>query len=169
MSDSSDPGEPSNADEVRTFFAIYGSFLQLWQTFELVIEVAIMRRLNLSARHASIVLNSLNFAAKSNILSSLLKEEGDQEALSALGNAQTKAGRNDFIHSFLTIQDAGIFRLVRRNIKNGNYTADLNELDVPAMFTHGAQFAEAYERAQTALGVTSEDVDQYIEAIESHA
>lgn len=175
MSDDSDPDGDDLSDpdkeEMRQFFSLYGSFLQLWQTFE--VEIAIMRQLNLSARHASIVLCSLNFAAKSNVLSALLSEDAvkNHEALLALGNAQSKAGRNNLIHSFLTISDIGAspMRLVRRDVKNGNYNADLKDVSVSTMSTHGFQFVEAFERFQDAIGVTGADVHEYIAEIESHA
>jgi hypothetical protein len=172
VSDGSDPGDVSapDAEEMRAFFALYGSFLQLWQTFELVIEIAIMKQLNLSALHASIVLCSLGFQAKSNILVSLLKEDTRKnlEALSAIGNAQTQAGRNAFTHSFLTRSEAGgQLRLINRDVKNG-YSAKLKEVDVSLMHTHGDGFASAFRRAQDALGVTDAEVDEYIKAIESH-
>jgi hypothetical protein len=169
-----DPGHnisPLNAQRMREFFGLYGSFLQLWQTFELVIEISIMRQLNLSARHASMVLNSLNFAAKSNILAALLKEDAlkNQDAISALSTAQTQAERNDFIHSFLTTSDVGLMRLVRRNIRNGNYSASLRDVDATMMGNHGLQFPQALERAMDALAVTGADIDQYAKEIESHA
>jgi hypothetical protein len=82
----------ANAKQMREFFSLYGSFLQLWQSFELVIEIGIMRQLNLSARHASIVLNSLNFSAKSSILLALLKEDAEKNkvAISAITETQTE-------------------------------------------------------------------------------
>ena len=83
---------PAKAEQMREFFSLYGSFLQLWQSFELVIEIGIMRQLNLSARHASIVLNSLNFSAKSSILLALLKEDAEKNkvAISAITEAKRK-------------------------------------------------------------------------------
>src|SRR5258708_5599729 len=161
-----DPGHnisPLNAQRMREFFGVYGSFLQLWQTFELVIEIGIMRRLNLSPRHASIVLNSLNFSAKSSILLALLREaeEENKTAISAVTTAQTQAERNGFTHSFLTIADDGLMRLVRRNIRNGHYNVSLRDVDATAMRDHGYQFAEAEEIAMRALGITAADVDEY--------
>ena len=173
MTDIPDPGHnisPLNAERMREFFGLYGSFLQLFQTFELVIEISIMRQLSLSARHASMILNSLNFSAKSSILLALLREDAqkNQAAISATSTAQTQAERNDFIHSFLTTSDIGLMRLVRRNIKNGHYSASLRDVDATMMGNHGYKFSQALERAMEALAVTSTDVDQYAREIESH-
>jgi hypothetical protein len=169
-----DPGHnisPLDAQRMREFFGVYGSFLQLWQTFELVIEIAIMRRLSLSTRHASIVLNSLNFSAKSSILLALLREaeQENKEAISAITSAHTQAERNDFTHCFLTTSDAGLMQLVRRNIRNGHYSVNLRDVNATAMRDHGFQFAEAAEKAMKALRITSADVDEYSREIESHA
>jgi len=161
----------ANAKQMREFFSLYGSFLQLWQSFELVIEIGIMRQLNLSARHASIVLNSLNFSAKSSILLALLKEDAEKNkvAISAITETQTQAKRNDFAHSFLTNSDNGLMRLIRRNVRNGNYSVGLRDVSSTTMHKHGDQFAEALRLSHKALGITEADVDQYAREIESHA
>lgn len=156
---------------MRDFFSVYGSFLQLWQTFELIIEIGIMRQLKLTIRQSSIVLNSLNFAAKSSILLALLKEdaENNKAAISAITSAQTQAERNDFTHSFFTAAEAGPMRLVRRNIRNGNYSVNLRDVNAGTMMQHGFQFSEAVRIAMEALEVNAADIDQYSREIESHA
>jgi hypothetical protein len=174
MIDVPDPGHNIsllNAQRIREFFSVYGSFLQLWQTFEIVIEIGIMRRLNLSPRHASIVLNGLNFSAKSSILLALLREaeQENKTAISAVTSAQTQAERNDFTHSFFTTSDEGLMRLVRRNIRNGHYSVNLRDVNATTMRDHGYQFSEAVKVAMEALGVTPKDVDEYSREIESHA
>ncbi len=130
-----------------------------------------MRQLNLSARHASIVLNSLNFPAKSSILLALLKEDSEKNkvAISAVTEAQTQAKRNDFAHSFLTNSDDGLMRLIRRNVRNGNYSVGLRDVSATSMNDHGYQFSEALRLAHEALGITEADVDRYAREIESHA
>jgi hypothetical protein len=171
MTDIPNSMSPSDAQRMRDFFSLYGSFLQLWQTFEILIEISIMRQLSLSARHASLLLNSLNFAAKSNILLALLKEDAEKNkaAISAISTAQNQAGRNDFIHSFLTVSNLGSMRLVRRGIKNGNYSATLRSVDVETMHDHAHQFSLALERSYEALAITPDEVSQYAKEIESHA
>jgi hypothetical protein len=122
-------------------------------------------------RHASIVLNSLNYSAKSSILLALLKE-GEQEnktAISAITNANTQAERNDFTHSFLASSDDGLTRLVRRNNRNGNYSVNLREVNTRTMWDHGYQFSEALKVVMEELGVTVADIDEYSREIESHA
>jgi hypothetical protein len=174
MTEVPDPGRdipPPHTEQMREFFSLYGSFLQLWQSFELVIEIAIMRQLNLSIRHASIVLNSLNFSAKSSILLALLKEDAERirSQFWQFQKAQTQAERNDFAHSFLTHWDEGQMQLVRRNVRNGNYSVGLRDVSATTMHDHGHQFAEALRTAHEALGITEVDVDQYVTEIESHA
>jgi hypothetical protein len=72
-------------------------YLQLWQTYELMVEIAIMRELRLSIEQTSIVCGSLAYAAKSAILLGLLKKNGTKaDAISALRTAQQLAERNDF-------------------------------------------------------------------------
>jgi hypothetical protein len=174
MTDIPDPGHnisPLNAELFREFFGRYGSFLQLWQTYEIVIEVAIMRQLGLSIRQASIVLNSLNFAAKSSILLALLKEDGERNkgAVSAITEAQTQAERNDFTHSFLAFRGDGSMSLIRRNVRNGNYSVKPRDVSAISMHDHAFAFGENLRLAMEALEVTSEDIDRYSTEIESHA
>ncbi|SRR5258706_3054634 len=159
------------AEEMRQFFGRYGAFLQLWQTYELMLEVMIMRSLRLSPIETSILCGSLNYSAKSNMLFALLKlKKHDPIALAALREAQNIADRNDFVHSFLTHAE-GISRmhLVRRDVKGGKYKVDIREVNTISMDKHGFDFQSAFQKAADLNGIRDEDVDAYVLEIESHA
>jgi hypothetical protein len=94
---------------------------------------------------------------------------GNKAAISAVTTAQTQAERNDFTHSFMTTADDGTMKLVRRNIRGGNYSVSLRDVNATAMRDHGFQFANAAEAAMKALEITAADVDRYSREIESHA
>ena len=161
---------PLYAERMREFFSRYGSFLQLWQTFELLVEIIIMKRLGITPRQASIVCGGINFQAKISIALSLLKEERprNEKAISALSTAKTEAERNDFIHSFLTHGRDGTLHLIRREIKPGGYSVERRVVTVDGMQSHAGQFAASFERAANELGISETDIDAYSREIESH-
>jgi predicted phage tail protein len=159
------------AHEMREFLGRYGGFLQLWQTYELLLEILIMRTLRLSVRETAILCGSLNYAAKSNIIIALLsKDENVAPGIAALRATQSAAERNDFVHSFLTHSPiATTFHLVRRDVKNGKYNVEVRAVNKATMQTHAERFAEAFQAAAVANNVREEDIDAYVIEIESHA
>jgi hypothetical protein len=54
------------------FFLEYGPFLAAWNSFDVLIEIALMRELRLTAKEACTVFASVGFGAKHNILGALL-------------------------------------------------------------------------------------------------
>jgi len=159
------------AEEMRQFFGRYGAFLQLWQTYELMLEVLIMRALRLSPIETSILCGSLNYSAKSNMLFALLKlKNAHPTAVAALREAQAIADRNDFVHSFLTHAEGIVsMHLVRRDVKGGKYKVDIREVNTAKMQKHGDEFQSAFQKAADLNRVRDEDVDAYVLEIESHA
>jgi hypothetical protein len=160
------PGSPATT-ELQEFLGRYGGFLQLWQTYELLLEILIMRTLRITVFETSVLCGSLNYAAKSNILIALLTRNSENsKGIAALREAQSAAERNDFVHSFLT---HGVnLHLVRREVKNGKYKVDLRTVSKGSMQTHGDRFSEAFEAAASANGVSEADLDAYAREIESH-
>jgi hypothetical protein len=165
------PAEGPVAEEMRQFFGRYGAFLQLWQTYELFLEVMIMRTLRLSAIETSILCGSLNFASKNNILLALLNLKSTNPAgIAALRTAQAAAERNGFVHSFMT-HAAHINRmhLVRRDVNAGKYKVVIKHVSKTSMQTHGDNFSIAFSKAAEANGIKESDLDAYVLEIESHA
>jgi hypothetical protein len=164
------PAKGPAADEMRGFFFRYGAFLQIWQTFELMIEIAIMRQLRLSEEETSILCSGLNYSTKASILVALLKRDPTKaQAMQAVRKAQQHAERNDFVHAFLVhAGELGDMKLVRRTVKNGNYDVDLRPVTDTGMKQHVDQFTNAFLEALQGLGIAEEDIDAYSTAIESH-
>ena len=162
---------PIHGERMRQYFGRYGSFLQLWQTFELLPDLIIMRELRLTAREASIVCSDLFYSTKTNIALALLNEnkEKNRAAISAFKAAQSAAERNDYTHSFLSLGDDGSIHRIRRVGKQGKYSVEVAVESVTSIQNHADQFAIAYEKACNALHITLEDSDAYVRAIESHA
>ena len=106
----------------------------MWQTYELLLEILIMRTLRITVFETSVLCGSLNYAAKSNILIALLTRNSENsKGIAALREAQSAAERNDFVHSFLT---HGVnLHLVRREVKNGKYKVDLRTVSKGSMQT----------------------------------
>jgi hypothetical protein len=165
------PLSKAAAAEMREFFGRYGSFIQLWQTYELMIEIAIMRQLRISVEENSIVCGGLNYSAKSAIILGLLKRDGTKaNAVSALRTAQQTSERNNFIHSFLTHSRVEpLMRLVRRSVRDGNYKVEWRDATKGGMQAHGDEFAAAFQRAADALDISESDIDAYASELEAHA
>lgn len=155
-------------DEFDRFFVEYGSFFAVWASYELVVEVIIMRRLRLSPIEASIVCGGLGFGAKVNILYSLIAD-GDEVGKKLLRDAQNIAARNDFAHGFITKTPVPYqFKLIRRDVKDA-LTVRVKPLGFEEMAEHGIKVADAFHAVQAHFGVSDEDLDAYARAIESHS
>jgi hypothetical protein len=87
------PLSKAAAAEMREFFGRYGSFIQLWQTYELMIEIAIMRQLGISVEENSIVCGGLNYSAKMSITLGLLIERRHESKCSLRTANGTADGR----------------------------------------------------------------------------
>jgi hypothetical protein len=152
--------------EQDRFLREYGSFLALWSTFDLAIEIAIMRELRLSPQEASIVCAGLGFGAKTNVLYSLLsRDENNESKVAAVKEAQRLAVRNSFAHGFL-FRDDEIARycLVRREVKE-RYSIKSRNLDSATMTEHGLDFGALFSAAMNALKITEADLDSYAQSI----
>jgi hypothetical protein len=162
---------PLYAQRMREFYGRYGAFLQLWQTFELLVEIIVMRQLRLTVHQTSILCGGINFAAKISIAVSLLMEDRikNEKAITSLKTAASVAERNDFTHSFLTHGSDGSLHLVRREVRREGYSVDVRIMTVTEMQRHGEAFAGAFENAAVELKISETDVDAYAREIESRA
>jgi hypothetical protein len=162
---------PIHAERMHQWFGRYGSFLQLWQTFELLADIIIMRELKLTPRHTSLVCADLFYATKANIALTLLNENKNKNAdcIEAFKAAQSAAERNDYTHSILSLGVDGTIHRIRRSAKQGKYNVEVAVETVSSIQGHSDQFAAALEKASKALNITPEDVDAYVAEIESHA
>lgn len=59
------------------FFLQYGQFLACWNSFDVLIEIALMRELRLTSEEACIVFASVGFGAKCHILGALLTKSAE--------------------------------------------------------------------------------------------
>lgn len=152
--------------EQDRFLKEYGSFLALWSTFDVLIEIAIMRELRLSPQEASIVCAGLGFGAKVNVLFSLLsRDEKNDAKIAAVRKAHQMAERNSFAHGFL-FRDDEIERycLVRREVKD-RYAVKSKNLNSASMTEHALDFGALFSAAMSALKITEADLDSYAQSI----
>ncbi len=95
------PSIPDIPDEMAITLAAYGLFMLNWSLLETVIEVAIMKRLELHPLEGAIVTSSLSFQARASILRSFLaldpKPEA-KEAIKVINTTTQEASRNAIIH-----------------------------------------------------------------------
>jgi hypothetical protein len=118
--------EPADTDPVAvTLMAAtlqgFGNFLAKWSTYEIVVEILIMRELDITPEQASIVCTGRAVDVKLNMLQALMGERAKGHAgLSALLNARREAKRNLFVHGFFRVnRERGDLFLVSREIRAG--------------------------------------------------
>ena len=129
------PIQPRKArDRTVLFLFEYGNFLVFWSTFEVVVEVVIMRQLGTDAERTSIVCGGLGIGAKMAILCSLLnRTPGNEKGVALFKEAQTLAERNSFAHGFFLVERAtGKFELIKREVKD-TYRARVKNFDADLM------------------------------------
>ena len=156
--------------QVALFMADYGNFLAVWSTFDLVIEILIMRKLGIDEEANSIVCAGLGFGAKVAILCSLLnRTEGNGESVAMIKKAQTLAERNSFAHGFFLIdREKAHFKLVKREVKD-RYEVKIKELNYTLMVKHSTVFVTHMAAVQRHFSVVDDDLAEYTKRIEARA
>jgi hypothetical protein len=161
---------PFGITAYHSFFMQYGQFLGAWNSFDVLVEIALMRELRLTEKQACTVFASIGFGAKCHILGALLidTEEGKRKYSLILQVVQL-AERNSFVHGFISVSDdAKSFTLVRREVKGS--------LEIrPKIFTpllmqkHLHIFGQKMEEAQSLFSITDADLIKYQREVESFA
>jgi hypothetical protein len=150
----------------------YGDFLAFWSTFDVMVEIVIMRELGTTEEKTSIVCAGLGFGAKVHIACSLLNSRPNKETkrtVALLKEAQQLAERNSFAHGFFLINRATEkFELIRREVKD-TYHARLREFDFDIMAKHTARFISKVNEFQSYAAISERDFLEYVKDIEAHA
>ncbi len=152
------------------FLSNYGSFLALWSSFDVLIEILIMRQLGTTEEKTSIVCAGLVFGTKVNILYSLLnRDPKNAEGVKLIKQAQQSAERNRFAHGFFRVdRPNAIFTLIKREVKE-KYTATAKHYDLNKIIQHTDKFSQAFSAVTDHFGLSVEDMDSYTTQIEDHA
>lgn len=163
---------PRSFDKVARFLIHYGDFLAFWSTFDVMVEIVIMRELGTTKEKTSIVCAGLTFGPKVAIACSLLnsrsKGSPDRTAV-LLREAQQLSERNSFAHGFFLVnKSTETFELIRREVRD-TYTARLREFDFDAMSKHTARFIEKVNAFQTQYSISEDDFLDYVRDIEARA
>jgi hypothetical protein len=106
---------------LRRFYFEYGYFLEAYTAFETLIEILLGRELRLTNEETSITFASIGFGAKFSVLSALLaRSRENEQKLRLLKEANKRAARNGFAHSFIIAnKENQEFSLIRREVTNG--------------------------------------------------
>lgn len=97
-------GNFGKAIESLFFYVLYGFFLTGWSSFDLMIEILIMRELKLPALETSIICAGVGFGAKIEMLYSLLTRDennSNTKGVALIKEAHKSAARNSFAHGFV--------------------------------------------------------------------
>ncbi len=159
-----------NREKVAKFLQHYGDFFAFWSTFDLIIEIMIMRKLGIDEEETCIVCAGLGFGMKVAILKSLMNRHPDSAAhVADIEKAQNLAARNSFAHGFFMLnRSTAEFKLIRRAVKD-HYTATTKHYNDATMEKHTKDFiAHVNEMMKTFL-ITEDEIEDYIKRIEAYA
>ncbi len=161
---------PETKKKVGEFLLYYGDFFAFWSTFDLIIEILIMRKLGIDEEQTCIVCAGLNFGSKIAILTSLLSRHADCEPqVAMIKKAQTLAARNGFAHGFFLLnRQTAEFQLIRREVKD-RYTATSKKYDHEKMRKHTNDFTAHVTELMKSFSVSEDDIEGYIKHIEAYA
>jgi hypothetical protein len=143
-----------------------GNFLALWATFEVILEMLIMRELRLTQEEASIVCAGKAVDAKMTLLEALLNRDKKKAAgIAVLRAARTVAERNNFAHGFFRVDHAtGDLYLINRSAKN-QYSATTKHLTHDTVDAHLDKFTQRFVEVKGHFGITDEEIDTYTQPI----
>lgn len=140
----------------------YGLFMLNWSLLETVIEVAIMKRVELHPLEGAIVTASLGFQTRFSILKSFLaldKSEQSKEAVKVLTAAADDANRNTIIHGHVFPEGDSLTFVLR---KTGNsFTAKKITLDSVSMREKASRLREHIVKLQSILSVSDDDLHEF--------
>ena len=142
----------------------FATQLQLSAQMELLLEIIVMRELNLTVAQTSIVCAPLGGGAKTSLACSLATLSGSHPEMGkAVSTFQRLAGRNAMAHGFL-FPTPKAFLLVSREVKN-KLAVKIRNVDTQS----ADELCDAFEAVQAASGVSDDDIHQYGKEIVSLA
>jgi hypothetical protein len=142
--------------------AAYGLFMVNWSLLETVLEVAIMKRLELHPLEGAIVTSSLGFQARASILRSFLALDATvqaKEAIAVINTATQEANRNTIIHGHVFFEGETL-SFVYRKVDQG-LTAKRVTVDSKSMLQRGANLRESIVRLQSLLSISDDDLREF--------
>lgn len=155
--------DPEPSDEMLVTLAAYGLFMINWSLFETVIEVAIMKRLQLHPLEGNIVTSSLTFQARSNILRSLLELDVSKEAKEAqklISTVVQEAKRNAIAHGQVFVAGSHHLRFIHRKT-DAAISAKCIEVDADSMQKRASTLRENIIRLQELLSVSDDLMHEF--------
>jgi hypothetical protein len=144
----------------------YGNFLALWSTFEIILEILIMRELRLTSEETSIVCTGKAVDGKMTMLQALLRRDPEKaKGIGLLTTARAIAKRNSFVHGFFRVDHSnGDLYLISRDVKS-EYSASSERLNHKSMDAHVEQFEQKFVEVKHHFGISDEEIDAYTQPI----
>jgi hypothetical protein len=149
-------------DEMVVTLAAYGLFMLNWSLLETVMEVAIMKRLELHPLEGTIVTASLGFQARSSILRSFLALDTSSEskdAIKVINTATQEANRNMIIHGQV-FAEGETLSFVYRKVNQG-LTAKRITVDSTSMLQRASRLKGSVVRLQSLLSISDDDLHEF--------
>lgn len=153
-----EPGSPAT-EENQFLLKNLGAFAVLWSKFDVLVDTANMKLLNLTPMQAAIVGPNLGFKAKLSILQSLLSldEAKNKAALAALAKVSNLAGRNAIMHGHVDVGDNWI-EFVKIEV-GPKISAKQRRFQDDEFHDHLIALDAAMTEAQQLLGLSDADLE----------
>lgn len=144
--------DPAAIERRTQFLHDTGVLIHMWNMVEIYIELAIWRITKLSPLHCSIMLGGLQHKAKISILYALLREDGNDAAISKLKSAMSYAKRNALVHSIIgSEEDSSKFVFYYRSVDD-RYKVVAHTFDQDSFHDHVWQFCKLANDALIEIG-----------------
>lgn len=152
-----EPGSPAT-EENQFLLQNLGAFAVMWSCFDVLVDTAIMKILNLTPIQGAIVGPNLGFQAKLSILRSLLSLDKDknQEILSTLTKITNIAGRNAIMHGHVDIGEDWI-EFIKIEVRT-ELTAKKRRFENDQFHDHLVELEANLTKVQRLLGLSNEDL-----------
>ena len=141
--------------------SLIGYFVTLWSVFETVLEVGIMRELEISAAKSSILTCDMGTKARAEILRSLIYlRDPENRARSLISKIQSEGERNTIHHGTIQVRPLP-HRFIKRTA-NGKYQERIIEFSPDRLRAHITKLIELIDELQKELDISDEDLNRFI-------
>ena len=147
--------------------SLVGRFYGIWSTFEVLVEVAIAKTLDIDFEKANLLLGGLGTKRKTSILKSALHLKGKHDAIELIKDIVSDAKRNSIAHGIIGHRRKGeelsfLFRDSDDKFRAREYVFSKEE-----MFHHCKDLLGEIADLQSELGLNDAMLAEYSKAAES--
>ncbi len=148
-----------NVEDSSALHAL-GAFIVLWAVFECVLEIGIMKELNINAQKAAVITCDMHTKARADCLRALISlHTPNHKALSLIIKIQDEGKRNTIHHGLILVRPLPI-KFVKRSA-GGKYKQTITSFGSQEMQRHINKIANLIDELKAALSIRDEDMNKW--------